>query len=75
MNTIFAFTIFHFSSKLQFKFELLEEIQLNEQNLIVIANTFIIMPKMEHVSLYSVGTNTKNLARKKNGNILYPVSK
>jgi hypothetical protein len=50
MNIIFAFTVFHFSSDLQFKSELLEEIQLNKQNLIVIANTFIIVPKMEHIS-------------------------
>jgi hypothetical protein len=45
MNIIFAFTIFHFLSDLQFKSELSEEIQLNELNLIVIAITFIIMPK------------------------------
>jgi hypothetical protein len=45
MNIIFAFAVFYFSSDLQFKFELSEEIQLNEQNLIVIANTFIIVPK------------------------------
>jgi hypothetical protein len=30
---------------LQFKYELSEEIQLNELNLIVIANTLIIVPK------------------------------
>jgi hypothetical protein len=45
MNIIFSFTIFYFSSDLQFKFELPKEIQLNEQNLIVISNTFIIVPK------------------------------
>ena len=46
MNIIFAFTVFHFSSDLQFKFELSkDEIQLNELNLIVIASTFIIAPK------------------------------
>jgi hypothetical protein len=43
MNIIFAFTIFYFSSGLQFKSELTEEIQLNEQNLTGIANTLIIM--------------------------------
>jgi hypothetical protein len=37
--------IFHFSSDLQFKSELSEEIQLNELNLIAMANTFIIVPK------------------------------
>jgi hypothetical protein len=36
---------FHFSSDLQFKSELSEEIQLNELNIIVIANTFIIVSK------------------------------
>jgi hypothetical protein len=46
MNIIFAFIVFHFSSDLHFKSELLEEIQLNELNLIVIANTFIIVSKM-----------------------------
>jgi hypothetical protein len=59
MNIIFALTVFHFSSDLQFKYELSEEIQLNEQNLIAIANNFIIVPKMEHVSLHSVGPNHK----------------
>jgi hypothetical protein len=43
MDTIFAFTVLHFPSDLQFKSELLEEIQLNKQNLMVIANTFIIV--------------------------------
>jgi hypothetical protein len=45
MNIIFTFTTFHVSSDLQFKSELSEEIQLNEQNLIVIVNTFIILLK------------------------------
>ena len=43
MIIIFAFTVLHFSSDLQFKSELSEEIQLNKQNLIVIANIFIIV--------------------------------
>jgi hypothetical protein len=46
MNIIFALTVFHFSSDLQFKFELTEQIQLNELNLTGIANTLIIMPKL-----------------------------
>jgi hypothetical protein len=41
----FACTIFHISSDLQFKYGLSEEIQLNEQNLLVIANTIIIVQK------------------------------
>jgi hypothetical protein len=45
MNIIFACTFFHVLSELHFKFELFEEIQLNELNLIVIENTFIIMQK------------------------------
>jgi hypothetical protein len=45
MNIIFAFIVFHFSSDLQFKSELSEDLQLNELNLIVIANTLIIVPK------------------------------
>jgi hypothetical protein len=45
MNIIFAFTVFRFSSDLQFKSELSEGIQLNELNLIIIANTWIIVPK------------------------------
>jgi hypothetical protein len=36
MIIIFACTVFHVSSDLQFKFEFSEEIQLNELNLIVI---------------------------------------
>jgi hypothetical protein len=43
MDIIFAFTVLHFSSDLQFKSEFSEKIQLNELNLIVIANTFIIV--------------------------------
>jgi hypothetical protein len=65
MNIIFAFTVFYFLSDLQFKYELSEQIQLNEQNLIVRANTFIIIPKIEHVILHSVGTNHKNFGWKK----------
>jgi hypothetical protein len=56
---------FHFSSELQFKSKLLEEIQLNEQNQIVIANTFIIVPKMELVSLHNIGTSHKKLGWEK----------
>jgi hypothetical protein len=59
MDTIFAFTILHFSSDLQFKSELSEKIQLNEQNLIVIENTFYNCGKMELVCLHSVGTYHK----------------
>jgi hypothetical protein len=64
MNIIFAFTVLHFSSDLQFISELSKKIQLNEQNLIVIANTFIIVLKMEYVSLHSVGTNHKKFGWK-----------
>jgi hypothetical protein len=46
MNIIFTFIIFYFSSGLQFKSELSEEIQLNELNLIVIANILIIVAKL-----------------------------
>jgi hypothetical protein len=46
MNIIFAFNVFHFLSDIQFKSELSEEIQLNKLNLIVIANTLIIVPKL-----------------------------
>jgi hypothetical protein len=46
MNIIFSFTNFHFSSDLQFKSELSEKIQLNELNLKGIANTLIIVPKL-----------------------------
>jgi hypothetical protein len=56
IDIIFAFTVLHFSSGLQFKYELFEEIQLNEQNLIVIANTFYNCAKIEHVNLHSVET-------------------
>jgi hypothetical protein len=44
IDIIFVFTVLHFSSDLEFKSELSEEIPLNEQNLIVIENTFIIAP-------------------------------
>jgi hypothetical protein len=46
MNIIFAFIVFHFSSDLLFKFELSKEIQLNEQDVIGIANTLVIVPKL-----------------------------
>jgi hypothetical protein len=45
MNIIFACTVFQVSSDLQFKSEFVEEIQINELNIIVIKNTFIIVPK------------------------------
>jgi hypothetical protein len=46
MNIIFSFTVFHFSSDLRFKYELTEEIKLNELNLTGIANNLIIVPKL-----------------------------
>jgi hypothetical protein len=46
MDIIFAFTVFHFSSDLQFKSKSSEEIQLNKLNQITIANTLIIVPKL-----------------------------
>jgi hypothetical protein len=46
IHIIFAFTVFHFSSDLQFKYESSEEIQLNKLNQIAITNTFIIVPKL-----------------------------
>jgi hypothetical protein len=45
MDTIFAFMVLYFLSDLQFKSKLSKEIQLNKKNIIVIANTFIIVPK------------------------------
>jgi hypothetical protein len=45
MNIIFACTVFQVSSDLQFKSEFSEEIQINELNLIDIANTVIIVHK------------------------------
>jgi hypothetical protein len=46
MNIIFVFIVFHFLSDLHLKFELFKEIQLNELNLICIANTLINVPKL-----------------------------
>jgi hypothetical protein len=43
MNIIFACTVFHVSSDMEFKSEFFEEIQLN--GLTVIENTFIIVQK------------------------------
>jgi hypothetical protein len=45
IDIIFACTVFHVSSDMQFKSEFSEKIQLNKQNLIVIANNFIIVLK------------------------------
>jgi hypothetical protein len=45
MNIIFACTIFQVSSDLQFKYEFSGEIQINELNLLDIANTIIIVHK------------------------------
>jgi hypothetical protein len=45
MHIIFACPIFHVSSDLQLKCEFSEDIQINKLNLIVIENTFIIVPK------------------------------
>jgi hypothetical protein len=46
MDIISVFLFFHLSSDLQFKSELVEKIQSNKLNMIVIANIFIIMPKL-----------------------------
>jgi hypothetical protein len=46
IHIIFAFTVFYFSSDLQFKYESSEEIQLNKLNQIAITNTFIIVAKL-----------------------------
>jgi hypothetical protein len=46
MNIIFSFSVFYFSSDLQLKSELFEEIQLNELHLIVITNTFLVVSKL-----------------------------
>jgi hypothetical protein len=45
MNIIFACTVFQVSSDLQFKYVFFEEIQINELNLLDIANTVIIVHK------------------------------
>jgi hypothetical protein len=45
MDIIFACTVFQVSSDLQFKSEFSEEIQINELNLLAIANTVIFVPK------------------------------
>jgi hypothetical protein len=58
MDIIFACTVFHVSSDLQFKCEFENEIQLNKLNLIVLENTFIIVT-MVHVGLHGVGTYHK----------------
>jgi hypothetical protein len=59
MCIIFAFTIIQVSSDLQFRSKFSEEIQINELNLLAIENNVIIIPKMVHVGLYSVGTYHK----------------
>jgi hypothetical protein len=46
MNINFAFIVFNFSHDFQFKFELSEEIQSNDLNLIRIANNLINVPKL-----------------------------
>jgi hypothetical protein len=46
MYIIFIFTVFHFLSDLQLKSESSVEIQVNKLNQIIIANTFIIVPKL-----------------------------
>jgi hypothetical protein len=65
MNIIFAFIVFYFLSDLQFKSELSEEIQLNELNLIVLANALIIVPKLKHVGLYTIETHHKKFEEKR----------
>jgi hypothetical protein len=45
MDIIFSCTVFKVSSDLQFKSEFFEKIQINELNLLAIANTVIIVPK------------------------------
>jgi hypothetical protein len=71
MNIIFTFTIFHVSSHLKFKSELSEEIQLNEQKSNSYSKHFYNCAKIEHVSLYSVGTNHKKFGWEKKKIKLY----
>jgi hypothetical protein len=49
MNIIFSFTILYFSSDLQFKLYIFEEIQLSELNLVGISNTLRKCARIEHV--------------------------
>jgi hypothetical protein len=72
MDIIFACTVFQVSSDLQFKSEFSEEIQINELHLLAIENTVIIVPKMVHVGLHSVGTYHKKFGgqNKKNTNMI-----
>jgi hypothetical protein len=64
MNIIFAFTVFHVSSDLQFQSELFEEIQLNEPKSNSYSKHFYNCAKIEHICLHSVGTNHKKFGGK-----------
>jgi hypothetical protein len=59
MNIIFAFTIFHFSSDLQFKSKSSKEIQLNKQN------------QIAHIGLYIVGKHQKSFIKNKKMQIFF----
>jgi hypothetical protein len=65
MEIIFAFTVFHFSSGLQFKNESSEEIKLNKLNQIAIANTLIIVLKLNMYVYVVLEKTTKNLVKKR----------
>jgi hypothetical protein len=71
MNIIFAFTVFHLSSELQFKSELSEKIQLKRIKSNSYIKHFYNCAKIEHVGLHSVVTNHKKFGgtKKKNKNI------
>jgi membrane protein CcdC involved in cytochrome C biogenesis len=71
INIIFAFIVFYLSIDLQFKSELSEEIQLNELNIIVIANTLIIVPKLNMQVYILYKHTTKRLGKKKKKQIYF----
>jgi hypothetical protein len=74
MDIIFAFIIFYFSSELQFKFELSEEIQLNELNSTDIPNTLRNVPKLNMLVQRMYEHSTTSLGENEKTNKLWRVS-
>jgi hypothetical protein len=74
MDTIFAFTVLHFSSDLQFNSELPQENTIKRTKSNGYSKHFYNCAKMEHVSLHSVGTYHKKFGWEKKNKIKYTLS-
>jgi hypothetical protein len=76
MSIIFAFTIFHFSSDLQFKFEIIWRNSFKRTKSYSYSKHFYNYAKIEHIGLHTIRTHHKKFGeKKKKTNIICRVSR